>query len=274
MQHPYHRRVPNELIVRSFYKSSKIYLKSLCDTRKDALDQYVSLCTTYIPKGDLILDIGCGTGYSTRLFAEKGYDVIGSDLSLKFITNNEMNSNLGFVVADALSLPFKNEYFDAVCSCALIEHLIDVQLALKEMSRVLRPKGKLIILAPNLLNIFTSVKFLLHPSVRLNLYQGTCRLKTLKILFKNFLHLIKKKLCNKIELIYRDANYEFDNYEDFVSDMDACFVSNPIDIAKLLKKMGFSSHNIRYYGKNIAKKVLYQIFPLSNSVRIVATKNE
>jgi SAM-dependent methyltransferase len=92
--------------------------------------------STYL-KGS-ILDIGCGTRpYQKYLSADCQY--IGIDES------SEVNPDL---VANAISIPFADEYFNSVLCTEVLEHLPEPKEALKEIKRVLKKDGHLYLTVP------------------------------------------------------------------------------------------------------------------------------
>ena len=97
-----------------------------------------------------LLDAGCGGGRAMALLAAAGYRVTGIDISLAALERAHAHTSGAGVVAGAIdsSLPFADESFDAVLSCEVIEHLVDVPRALSEMRRVLRPGGRLFLSTP------------------------------------------------------------------------------------------------------------------------------
>jgi ubiquinone/menaquinone biosynthesis C-methylase UbiE len=102
-----------------------------------------------------VLDIACGSGYgSYYLSLNNGLSVIGADVSDDVIfkaKKNYQKDNLQFQVANALSLPFADDSFEAVVSLETIEHfnVNDQKLYLQELKRVLKPTGKLWLSTPN-----------------------------------------------------------------------------------------------------------------------------
>src|SRR5947207_5486722 len=71
-----------------------------------------------------VLDSGCGNGVSVDLLTELGYDAWGNDLSqLRQVQWRERRSRDRLVVASSLRLPFPDDYFDAVISSGVIEHI-------------------------------------------------------------------------------------------------------------------------------------------------------
>ena len=103
----------------------------------------------------IVLDIACGSGYGSNYLAEKGArEVIGGDIDTKTIEKDKKKyrrDNLRFQEANALSLVFADNYFDVVVSLETIEHFSehDQKRYLKELKRVLKPGGLLILSTPN-----------------------------------------------------------------------------------------------------------------------------
>ncbi len=93
----------------------------------------------------LVLDVGCGTGGYTLALRKAGLRVVGLDASEAMLKIARRKLQANFVRADALSLPFKNEVFDGVLSITLFEFIFNPEVALKEIYRVLKPEGEIII---------------------------------------------------------------------------------------------------------------------------------
>lgn len=98
--------------------------------------------------GKTALDVGCGEGYNTRIFAQKGAKVVGVDLSKEMIRlawEEEKKTKLGiqyFVASWSDLSRFKDE-FDIVLSTMALMDGPGYEDALKEFYRVLRPGGDL-----------------------------------------------------------------------------------------------------------------------------------
>jgi demethylmenaquinone methyltransferase/2-methoxy-6-polyprenyl-1,4-benzoquinol methylase len=114
-----------------------------------------------------LLDLGTGTGDLAReaLTQFPKARVTAADFTLEMMRVGKKSGNLNFSSADALNLPFKNKIFDAVVSGFLMRNVTDVQQALKEQHRVLKPGGRIVILdttrpRKNLLSPF--IKFHMH----------------------------------------------------------------------------------------------------------------
>jgi ubiquinone/menaquinone biosynthesis C-methylase UbiE len=98
-----------------------------------------------------LLDIGCGLGGSARtLAAEFGCHVTGVDLSLEFVTAARvlsrrvgLSERVDFLYADAQSLPFDGEKFDAAVMIHVTMNIADKKSLFAEARRVVTPGGKL-----------------------------------------------------------------------------------------------------------------------------------
>lgn len=100
--------------------------------------------------GENILDLGCGTGNYSIKIARQGSKVVGVDCSESMLKiarakAEELNLDIKFILADAMSLPFEDNFFDACLSVAVVEFFTDQTRGLEEMFRVVRPNGKIVI---------------------------------------------------------------------------------------------------------------------------------
>ena len=95
-----------------------------------------------------LLDLGTGTGDLAReaLLQEPQAIVTAADFTIEMMRVGKKSGNLKFSAADALNLPFKDTTFDAVVSGFLMRNVTDIQQALKEQYRTLKPGGRIIIL--------------------------------------------------------------------------------------------------------------------------------
>lgn len=93
---------------------------------------------TVLPQAKTILEVGCGTGHFTRWLAERGFRVVGLDLSPVMLAQAERYNGLRYVQGDALALPFDDCSFDIVALITTLEFVADPRRALNEAVRVAR----------------------------------------------------------------------------------------------------------------------------------------
>jgi ubiquinone/menaquinone biosynthesis C-methylase UbiE len=116
-----------------------------------ARDRFVRMAGTEGWPYPKVLEVGCGTGFFTLNLMLAG--VVGeahvTDISPGMVTVAERNArSLGLTVdgrvADAERLPYDDASFDLVVGHAVLHHIPDVELALREVLRVLRPGGRFV----------------------------------------------------------------------------------------------------------------------------------
>lgn len=104
-----------------------------------------------VPPHGRILDIATGTGDIAQEAIEQipGVQAVGGDFTLEMMQAGKKypkRQAIQWVGSDALALPFPNDYFDAVTSGFLMRNVIDVEKALQEQFRILKPGGRIVIL--------------------------------------------------------------------------------------------------------------------------------
>jgi demethylmenaquinone methyltransferase / 2-methoxy-6-polyprenyl-1,4-benzoquinol methylase len=96
--------------------------------------------------GERVLDLAAGTGVSTAELAVSGAYAVGADFSLGMLrVGRESRPVLPLVAGDALALPFGDGAFDAVTISFGLRNIVDLGRALREMARVVRPGGRLVV---------------------------------------------------------------------------------------------------------------------------------
>ena len=97
-------------------------------------------------KGKKILDVGCGHGRDAKYLSERGFEVVGIDLSRSLLKiARRMAPKAKFLLMDMRDLKFGDEEFDGIWSCASFLHIPkrEALKTLKEFRRVLKPGGLL-----------------------------------------------------------------------------------------------------------------------------------
>jgi SAM-dependent methyltransferase len=142
--------------MRRFYGSSETY-KGLLDAHdEEYAAPYVGLVRQYAGDRARLLELGGGNGIASRMLADAGFRVVGTDLSPLFLreVGGWGRPGLGYAVCDGFELPFVDASFEVVCSNEYLEHVPDAQAALDEMTRVTAPGGRVMVMGPNLCSPF------------------------------------------------------------------------------------------------------------------------
>jgi SAM-dependent methyltransferase len=120
------------------------------DVARPAEDAAVFRVKTGMAAGDLaghlVLDAGCGGGRYARLLGEHGAQVVGIDLSAAVAKAGALCApfpNVLILQGDLLDLPLGSSVFDTVYSIGVLHHTPDPRRAFAEISRVVKPGGRL-----------------------------------------------------------------------------------------------------------------------------------
>jgi ubiquinone/menaquinone biosynthesis C-methylase UbiE len=105
-----------------------------------------------IPKEvNSILDVGCGKGWVAKEFLPKGKTVVSLDISVtnpSIVKKLYSNPKHFAIAADSFHLPFNDSSFDCVIASEIIEHVFDPAGFIKELFRVVKKGGSLVITTP------------------------------------------------------------------------------------------------------------------------------
>ncbi|MFH1029705.1 MAG: class I SAM-dependent methyltransferase [bacterium] len=157
--------------------------------------------------GKKVLEIGCGNGELSVWMAKNGADVFGVDISDESIkiaerrsAENATQNNTHFYARPAEQLLFEDCYFDIVFINVSLHHL-EVDIALKEFKRVLKPKGILIAIEP--LAFSRTIQNFRTSKLFTKLYPIRQETPTERILLVDDLKLIKSLFANTTFTPYR-----------------------------------------------------------------------
>lgn len=100
-------------------------------------------------KGKTLLDAGSGTGIFSQGAVERGAIVTSLDVGEDLLNQVAKKCQSKRVVGSVTELPFGDDIFDIVLATEVIEHTIDPQRAIRELCRVVKPGGILLITVPN-----------------------------------------------------------------------------------------------------------------------------
>jgi len=99
-----------------------------------------------------VLDIGCGPGHTALLFATRACEVVATDPTAAMLEQGQRLAkergltNVSFELAVAEKLPFADACFDRVTSRQSAHHFSDIHAAVREVARVLKPGGSLVLI--------------------------------------------------------------------------------------------------------------------------------
>ncbi len=107
-----------------------------------------------------VLDIGCGNGDYAYNLSKMGFDVLAGDMD---VDRFQYKDQIKFQKCNITEkLPFADNNFDFVLLAEVIEHLRNPYDVMRELNRILRPRGGLILSTPNILNLKSRMRFLIE----------------------------------------------------------------------------------------------------------------
>jgi demethylmenaquinone methyltransferase/2-methoxy-6-polyprenyl-1,4-benzoquinol methylase len=114
--------------------------------RRDRIWRRATVAALAPQAGERILDVGAGTGASTVELVRDGAYAVGVDLSLGMLAaGRQARPELPLLAADALALPFADASFGVVTMSFALRNTVDPVAALRELHRVTRPGGRLVV---------------------------------------------------------------------------------------------------------------------------------
>jgi len=224
--------------LKEYYSGSSEYLADLMTHDSEYMRPYLKVVfETETAPGKEVLEVGGGEGKTGELLREKYDRVTVVDISYKFTeyaSKKYVKENLRYMTADAVKLPFKEQSFDLIVALETIEHIPDIKSFLREADRVLKKKGRIIIVSPNL----CSPLFALIDLLKLILFRQTRPPFTTdfnsgrKRLLWCIRVSIRKRLAPEPQYQYREPVLDT---EHVGGDWDACYLPDPVDMKKELK---------------------------------------
>ena len=114
----------------------------------------VKMLSKHLGPGMTVLELGCGIGYFTRELARSGAQIVAIDVSPELLEIAKANCsapNVRYEIQNAYELSYQDNVFDSVVGSSVLHHL-EVEAALGEIFRVLKPGGAIYFTEPNMLN--------------------------------------------------------------------------------------------------------------------------
>lgn len=112
--------------------------------------------------GRIMLEAGVGTGRFSIWLSEKGFEVVGIDISKEMLKQAKRkiqisNVPLNLVLGDVHFLPFKKGIFDNCICINVVNHITEIDQFLKEVKYVIDHKGSFIVNFPNLQSLYLPI---------------------------------------------------------------------------------------------------------------------
>jgi ubiquinone/menaquinone biosynthesis C-methylase UbiE len=108
----------------------------------------------HLRPGMTVLEVGCGMGHFTGELARSGAEIVAVDVSpelLEIARAKYSATNIRYEIQNAYALTYSDATFDSVVGSSVLHHL-EIEEALREIYRVLKPRGTIYFTEPNMLN--------------------------------------------------------------------------------------------------------------------------
>jgi ubiquinone/menaquinone biosynthesis C-methylase UbiE len=199
-----------------------------------------------------VLDIGCGPGIIGNTFRGRPIEYYGVDISEEMI--KECKDTFGndpqyrFSLGRTEELPFPESSFDVVLCLGVFEYVMDVHIAMKEIERVLKPKGIVIATMLNRLSPYRIWQRFVYWKIKMGVYkimclikrrshdQGTEKCKMTLYSEAAFRHLLTSGGLEIEDVVYYDFNL-------FLSPMDSLFPRASVFLSRKLEFLCRSKWN-------------------------------
>ena len=186
--------------------------------------------------GRRVLDYCCGDGQNTVFLAKNGADAFGIDISPVSIQNAKEKAekkglkNASFLVMDAEKLEFEDNFFDLIVCSGVLHHL-NIEKAYQELSRVLKPGGKIICDEPLAYNPIFQLYRKLTPHLRTK-WEAEHILKKRDInLAKKYFDKVEKRFFHLFTLLavfFRNVPFIFNPFLAFLGFIDSLILRLPL----------------------------------------------
>jgi SAM-dependent methyltransferase len=126
-------------------------------SQTDSFYQWV-LAQLALQPHERYLDISCGRAQLANKAQSQGIAAYGLDLSHTALVSGRTAPNPAHLVTgNSQALPFGNESFEVISNIGSVEHYVDMELAIREMARVLAKNGRAFILVPNTYSLLHNI---------------------------------------------------------------------------------------------------------------------
>lgn len=142
-------RIKSNIVVNAYSEANDSLYASQAEGRINTFKESLKFIEKYHPKKGKILDIGAASGFFLKVAKDAGWETSGVEPS-KWSSSYANNNYKVKVKQGTLSeAKFKSNYFDVITMWDVLEHVPDPTLELKEVYRILKPGGMLVINYPD-----------------------------------------------------------------------------------------------------------------------------
>ncbi len=129
--------------MRHYDKQAAIYNVQYLEEQDNKISDI--LTSTELSSKELVLDVGCGTGFLFKHINKRVGHLVGIDLSQKALQEAKKRTknmtNVALVRADADNTPFQDHTFDKVFAITVLQNMPDPTKTISEMKRVSKPQA-------------------------------------------------------------------------------------------------------------------------------------
>jgi malonyl-CoA O-methyltransferase len=134
-------------VIRHYDSSASVYDAQYAEEQNAKME--AALNSTSLNKDSFVLDAGCGTGLLLKHIEKSAKLIVDLDISLKILKKAKKRvkqlPKVAVIRADADSIPFQNNVFDATFAITLLQNMPDPLVTLHEMKRVSKDQATIVI---------------------------------------------------------------------------------------------------------------------------------
>ena len=198
--------IPRKELLEKAY-SAEYYTPWLENQRRKRIKMWKSRLETlnsFAGKKGKLLDVGCGEGLFLELASKVSWNITGTEISPFAVKYGRVMLDLNILQGELIDIGFPDKTFDAVTMWHVLEHTRNPIIVLREIRRIIKDDGVLIMAVPNLNNIFSQWAYRLVKRKRMHLFDPSDRELHLYHFTTESIKLALEKTCFRIDKIAPD----------------------------------------------------------------------